>query len=55
MLWSIILVRYLPATLAEIFISLSSILSGPVPLFALSDLIILSISSLETGSKSKLK
>ena len=50
-----ILVRYLSTTLAESLISLNGIPSGPVALFAFSDLTILFISSLEAGGKSKLK
>ena len=50
-----VLVRYLSRTLAESLISLSGIPSGPVALFALSELSILLISSLQAGGKSKLK
>ena len=53
--WFMILVRYLSTTLAGSLISLSGIPSGPVALFALSDLAILFASSLEAGGKSKLK
>ena len=49
------LVRYLLTTLAESFIILNGIPSGPIVLFTLSDLTISFISSLEGGSKSKLK
>ena len=41
--------------MAESLISLSGIPSGPVALFALSDLTILSIPSLEAGGKQKSK
>ena len=50
-----ILGRYLPTILAERLISLSGIPSGPVTLFAFSDLTILFISPLEAGGKSKLR
>ena len=50
-----ILLRYLSTILAESFISLSGIPSGLVALFALSDLTILFMPSLEAGCKSKLK
>ena len=50
-----ILVRHCSTTLTESLINLSGILSGPVALFALSDLNSLFISSLKAGGKSKLK
>ena len=53
--WFMILGRYLLATLAESFMTLRGIPSSPASLFALSDLTIFVISSLEAGGKSKLK
>ena len=50
-----ILVRYLSTTLGESSISLSVTPSGYSALFPLSDLIILFISSLGAGGKSKLR
>ena len=50
-----ILLRYLSTTLAESLINLSGIPSDPLALFALSDLSILFISSLQAGGKSKPK
>ena len=49
------LVRYLLTIVTEGSISLKGTLSGPVALFALNDLTILFICSLEAGVKSKLK
>ena len=48
------LVRYLLTIVTEGSISLNGTLSGPVALFALNDLTILFICSLEAGVKSKL-
>ena len=50
-----ILLRYLSTTTAENLINLSGIPSGPATLFALRDLGILFILSLQAGGKSKLK
>lgn len=53
--WLMILARYFSTKFAESFIGLTGIPSSPIILLALSGLTFSFISSLEAGTKSKLK